>query len=148
MSRFFENQSGRSTEGTDGVRLIRIPSVGMTFRSRCCKVQTRPRHISCEILQLIVLLSRHHNVINWKHFPRYWPFVRGNSPVTGEFPSQRPVTLSFDVFFDLRLNKRLSKQWWGWWFETPSHPLWHRCNGEGRRQVDVSRITGSHTKCH
>ena len=28
----------------------------------------------------------------------------GNSPVTGEFPSQRPVTQSFDVFFDLRLN--------------------------------------------
>ena len=33
----------------------------------------------------------------------------GNSPVTGEFPSQRPVKQSFDVFFDLRLNKRLSK---------------------------------------
>ena len=41
-----------------------------------------------------------------------------NSPVTGEFPTQRPVTRSFDVFFDLRLNKRLSKQSWGWWFET------------------------------
>ena len=53
----------------------------------------------------------------------------GNSPVTGEFPSQRPVTQSFDVFFDLRLNKRLSKQSWGWWFETPSHPLWRYCNG-------------------
>ena len=37
----------------------------------------------------------------------------GNSPVTGEFPAQRPVMQSFDVFFDLRLNKRLSKQWWG-----------------------------------
>ena len=34
----------------------------------------------------------------------------GNSPVTVEFPSQRLVTRSFDVFFDLRLNKRLSKQ--------------------------------------
>ena len=33
----------------------------------------------------------------------------GNSPVTGDFPSQRPVTRSFDVFFDLRLNKRLSE---------------------------------------
>ena len=30
--------------------------------------------------------------------------------VTGGFPSQRPVTQSFDVFFDLRLNKRTSKQ--------------------------------------
>ena len=28
----------------------------------------------------------------------------GNSPVTGELPSQRPVTWSFDVFFDLRLK--------------------------------------------
>ena len=35
----------------------------------------------------------------------------GNSPVPGEFPAQRPVTRRFDVFFDLRLNKRLSKQW-------------------------------------
>ena len=37
-----------------------------------------------------------------------------NSPVPGE---QRPVTRSFDVFVDLRLNKRLNKQSWGWWFE-------------------------------
>ena len=47
----------------------------------------------------------------------------------GEFPTQRPVTRSFDVFFDLRLNKRLSKQPWGWWFETPSWSLWRQCNG-------------------
>ena len=46
----------------------------------------------------------------------------------GEFPTQRPVTRSFDVFFDLRLNKRLSKQPWGWWFETPSWSLWRQCN--------------------
>ena len=52
----------------------------------------------------------------------------GNSPGTGEFPAQRPVTRSFDVFFDLRLNKRLSKQWWGWWYAMPSSPLWHHCN--------------------
>ena len=52
----------------------------------------------------------------------------GNSPVTGELPAQRPVTRSFDVFFDLRLNKQLSKQSWGWWFETLSRPLWRHCN--------------------
>ena len=52
----------------------------------------------------------------------------GNSPVPGEFPAQRPVTRSFDVFFDLRLNNRLSKQSWGWWFETLSRPLWRYCN--------------------
>ena len=28
----------------------------------------------------------HDDVIKWKHFPRYWPFVQGYSPVTGEFP--------------------------------------------------------------
>ena len=53
----------------------------------------------------------------------------GNSPVPGEFPAQRPVTRGFDVFVDLRLNKRLSKQSWGWWFETLSRPLWRHCNG-------------------
>ena len=52
----------------------------------------------------------------------------GNSLVTGEFPAQRPVTLSFDVFYDLRLNKRLSKQSVGWWFGTPSHSLWRQSN--------------------
>ena len=52
----------------------------------------------------------------------------GNSPVTGEFPSQRPVSRSFDVFFDLWVNKWLSKRWWGWWFETPSRPLCRHCN--------------------
>ena len=53
----------------------------------------------------------------------------GNSPVPGEFLTQRPVTRSFDVFFDLRLNKRLSKQSWGWWFETLSRSLWRHRNG-------------------
>ena len=56
----------------------------------------------------------------------------GNSPVTGEFPSQRPVTRSFGIFGHMRLNKRLSKQSWGWWFETPSRSLWH-CNVGFRR---------------
>ena len=54
------------------------------------------------------------------------------SPLYGEFtgtsevPSQRPVTRSFDVFFDL--NKQLSKPWWGWWFETPWRSLWRHYN--------------------
>ena len=56
----------------------------------------------------------------------------GNSPVTGDFPAHRPVTRSFDVFFDLRLNKGLSKQWRSWWFETPSRPLWRHGNGMPR----------------
>ena len=52
----------------------------------------------------------------------------GNSPVPGEFPAQRPVTRSIDVFFELRLNKQLNKQPWGSWFETPQWSLWRHCN--------------------
>ena len=46
----------------------------------------------------------------------------------GEFPTQKPVTQSFDVFFDPSLNKQLSKQPWGWWFETLSWSLRRHCN--------------------
>ena len=50
----------------------------------------------------------------WRHqmetFSALLAFCAGNSPVPGEFHAQRPVTRSFDVTFDLRLNKRLSKQ--------------------------------------
>ena len=67
----------------------------------------------------------------WRHqmetFSALLAICAGNSPVTGEFPAQRPMTRSFDVFFDLRMNKRLSKQWWGWWFETPPRILWCHC---------------------
>ena len=73
----------------------------------------------------------------WRHqmetFSALLTVCAGNSPVPGEFPAQRPVTRSFDVFFDLRLNKRLSKQSWGWWFETPSCPLWRHRNGISKR---------------
>ena len=68
----------------------------------------------------------------WRHqmetFSALLYICAGNSPVPGEFPTQRPVTRSFDVSFDLRPNKRVSKQWWGWWFETPSSQLWRHCN--------------------
>ena len=71
-------------------------------------------------------ISWHDDVIKWKHFPRYWPFVRG---INRWIARTKPVTRSFDVFFDLRLNNRLSKQSWGWWFETLSCPLWRQRNG-------------------
>ena len=72
------------------------------------------RYLAVTFLQIT-----HDDVIKWRHFPRYWPFVRGihRSPVNSP---HRPVTRSFDVFFDL--------QWWGWWIETPSCPLWRHCN--------------------
>ena len=46
----------------------------------------------------------------------------------GEFPAHKPVTRNFDVFFDLRPNKRLSKQPWGRWFETTSWSLRRQCD--------------------
>ena len=69
----------------------------------------------------------------WRHqmetFSALLAICAGNSPVIGEFPAQRPVTRTFDVFFDLRLNKPFSTQSWGWWFETPSRPLCRHRNG-------------------
>ena len=62
----------------------------------------------------------------WRHqmetYSALLALCLGNSPVNGEFPSQRPVTRSFDVFFDLCLRKQ------GWWLETPSCSLWRHCN--------------------
>ena len=55
-------------------------------------------------------------------------FCAESSPVTGEFPTQRPVTRSFDIFIDLPLKKRLSKQSRRRWFETPLLSLWRHCN--------------------
>ena len=87
----------------------------------------------------------------WRHpmekFSALLVLCAGNSPVTGEFPTQRPVTRSFDVFFELNLNKRLSKQSWGWWFEPPSCSLWQHCNVEailftrGFTQLHINTMT-------
>ena len=77
----------------------------------------------------------HYNIQShpwWRHqmetFFALLTLCAENSPVTGEFPSQRPVTRSFDVFFDLRLDKRLSEPSRRRWFETPLRPLWRHCN--------------------
>ena len=76
----------------------------------------------------------------WRHqmetFSALLAICAGNSPVPGE------VTRSFDVFFDLRLNKRLSKQWWGWWFETLSCPLWRH------RNAKWSKVRPYHSNIH
>ena len=66
-------------------------------------------------------------VNKWKHFPRYWPFVRGihRSPVNSPHKGQWRGAL---MFSDLRLNKRLNIQSSGWWFETISRPLWCHYN--------------------
>ena len=86
------------------------------------------------------------NMAWWRHqmdtFSALLALCEGNSPVTGEFPSQRPVTRNFDVFFDLRLNKRLSERSCGWWFETLLSPLWRHCNGMPQITVDYKLTLG------
>ena len=93
-----------------------------------------PRDDQCFLLvytatepNLVTMTSSNGNIF------RYWPFVRGIHRWPGEFPAQRLVTRSVDVFFDLHLYRRLSKQSWGWWFETPLHSLWRHCNGSFTR---------------
>ena len=44
------------------------------------------------------------------------------------FPRTKVSDAELGYFFDLHLNKRLIKQWWSWWFETPSRPSWRHCN--------------------
>ena len=98
-------------------------------RKKSCYFQYCPtvNHFSSSVIHGSVV-----SVSWWRHqmepFSALLAICAGNSPVPGEFPAQRPVTHSFDVFFDLRLNKRLSKQSWGWWFETLSRPLWRHRN--------------------
>ena len=86
-----------------------------------------------------VIHGVHWDMSWWRHqmesFSALLAICAGNSPVPDEFPAQRPVRRSFDVFFDLRLNKRLSKQSWGLWFETLSHPLWRHCNVTRATQI-------------
>ena len=109
----------------DGVQMTYCNQVDFSWTAKVVQHVCWWKNI---LLVMFKMLGIHHDVIKWKHFPRYWPFCAGISPVTGEFPSQRPVTRSFDAVFDLHLNKRLSKQSWGWWFETPSRSLWRHRN--------------------
>ena len=58
----------------------------------------------------------------------------------GEFPTQRPVTRSFDVYFDLGPNEWLSKQWRRWWFKMPSRSLWRHCNDTYFCHTSVTQV--------
>ena len=68
----------------------------------------------------------------WRHqmetFSALLAPCAGNPPVTGGFPSQRPVMRSFRINFDQHLNKRLTKQSRRRWFETSMRSLWRHCN--------------------
>ena len=75
------------------------------------------------------ILQLHDDVIKWKHFPRYCPFVRGihRSPVNSKHKGQWRGALMFSLI--CALNKRFGKQSRGWWFETSLRSLWRHCNG-------------------
>ena len=87
----------------------------------------------------------------WRHqmetFSALLAICAGNSPVDGEFSSQRQVTRSFDVFFHLCLNKRLSEQLWGWWYETLSHSLWCHCNAYLLEIPGLYSLSGKTSYC-
>ena len=104
-------------------------------------------HVKCGMWYLWVPVS----YAWWRHqmeiFSALLNICAGNSPDSGEFPAQRPATWSFGVSFDLCLNKRLSKQSRGWWFETLHRPLWRHCNDIRDLDLDpISMITSWHIK--
>ena len=88
----------------------------------CDDVCFRCNRLDCHFAQ------NHYDVIKWKHFPRYWPFVRGihRSPVNSPHKGQWRGASMFSLI--CTLNKWLNKQSWGWWFETQSRSLWRHCN--------------------
>ena len=79
------------------------------------------------IIHCLQMSWHHDDVIKWKHFPRYWPFVRGihREPVNSP---HKASDAELSCFLWSTPNKPLSKQSWGWWFETLSRPLWRHCN--------------------
>ena len=99
----------------------------------------------CLLSKIYILTTVHltvlETVLQIEIFSALLAICAGNSPATGEFPAQRPVARSFGVFFDLRLNKRLSKQSWGWWFETQKRPLWRHCNGAQAGSWNISKLS-------
>ena len=78
--------------------------------------------------------ENHDDVINWKHFARYWPFVRGihrspvNSPHKGQWRGALMFTLICARINDWGVRLVIWREAWGWWFETSWHPFWRHRN--------------------
>ena len=114
----------------------------MSYRGHCSGYYSSTPVI---LIKPIEFIWRSGSLTWWRHqmeiFSALLAICAGKSPVPGEFPTHRPVTRSFDVYFDLRPNKRLSNQSWGWWFETRSRPLWRHRNVDGIPYLSRSRHT-------
>ena len=128
-----------SATNTLPVAPIKFIAYNHLVRIKCCMKYCYQYTNLPRIIRLCCLLFWH-DTRQFHPYPSAWwrhqmetisallALCVGNSPVTGEFPAQRPVTQSFYVFSYLRLNKRLSKQSWDWWCETPPCSLWRHCN--------------------
>ena len=86
-------------------------------------------NIQPPLVSTICLLTSAWRCHQMETFSASLALCAGNSPVTGEFNSQRSVTWSFDASLICALNKRLSKQSRAWWFHTPSRSCLRHCNG-------------------
>ena len=125
-----QNSISTNSANSDSMEIIENVYIFHLFRLKFSTANTgKPVRSTCQILwypmisrqgsciwfqkdwahQIMKFWCFHDGVIKWKHFPLYWPFVQGIHQFPGEFPSQRPVTQSFDTFFHLHLNKRLIK---------------------------------------
>ena len=97
---------------------IHLNVISLSILLLCHAIGISCEHCRCDWVACCLLgdctwSHRHHNiahddVIKWKHFPSYWPFVRGihRSPVNSPHKGQWRGAL---IFFYLRLNKRLNK---------------------------------------
>ena len=112
--------------------------------------QCRRRSRLCSSIAKYVLRRTSQSMSSHLQNTSWWPHqmktsvslgpCEGNLPVTGGFSSLRPVTQSFDVFFDQRMNKRLNKKLRCQWFETPSRSLWRHYNDRNDEQNDPMLI--------
>ena len=112
MHKFNDLMLSIKSKGTWGqLWLIHLLAICLDWQY-CCNLHLAIT-LSIQLSPLGLATGHHHNLAQL---------------VLGKFPAQRPVTRSFNVFFDLHLNKRLSKQSWGWCFETLPCPIWRHCN--------------------
>ena len=131
LCRAYTHTSGPCDNSRDGA-VNMSPCITLTLIGQyIARKQVRKQAINRSGFDCVWLLGR--KVTSWwrhqmESISALLDLCVGNSSVTGEFPSQMPVTRSFDVFFDLRLKIRLSKQSLRRLFETPSRSSSRHCN--------------------
>ena len=119
-----------------------------TIINQWCKDARMTGRTTCYLVGIALAMERRSWDRPWRRhqmetFSALLGICAWNSSVPGEFPTKRPVTRSFDVYFDLRPNKRLSKQSWGWWFEMPSRPLWRHRNAFYNHKINGASLTNT-----